>query len=73
MSDTICPHMVPADQCVHCLHRLTAELESAKSEAAFFRQQTEELLRVIQMAYDCFGDMPLVARQTLKPYAQELR
>ena len=72
MSATICPHMLPADQCIHCLQRLQAELESARSEAAFFRQQTEELLRVIQRAFDCFPDMPLVARQTLKPWAQEL-
>jgi hypothetical protein len=73
MSDTICQHMVPADQCLHCLQRLEAELQSAKNEAAFFRQQTEELLRVIQRAFDCFPEMPLVARQTLAPYAQELR
>lgn len=72
MSDTICPHMVPQDTCIHCLQRLEAELQSARSEAAFFREQTEELLRVIQLAFDCFPEMPLVARQTLKPYAQEL-
>lgn len=73
MSDTICPHMLPADQCIHCLQRLQAELQSARIEAAFFRQQTEELLRVIQHAFDCFPEMPAVARQTLAPYAQELR
>lgn len=70
--DAICPHLIPADQCIHCLRRLEAELESAKSEAAFFREQTEQLLRIIQMAYDCFPEMPSVARQTLQPYAQEL-
>lgn len=72
MSDTICPHMVPADQCLHCLQRLEAELQSARGEAAFFREQTEQLLRVIQRAYDCFPDMPAVAKQTLQPWAQEL-
>jgi hypothetical protein len=72
MSDTICPHMVPKDACIHCLQRLEAELQSAKNEAAFFRQQTAELLRVIQHAFDCFPEMPAVARQTLAPYAQEL-
>ena len=72
MSATICPHMIPQDTCIHCLQRLQAELESARSEAAFFRQQTEELLRVIQRAFDCFPDMPAVAKQTLQPYAQEL-
>lgn len=51
---------------------LEAELESARREAAFFRDQTEQLLRVIQRAFDCFPDMPAVARQTLQPYAQEL-
>jgi hypothetical protein len=70
--DAICPHLIPADQCIHCLRRLEAELESARSEAAFFREQTEQLLRIIQMAYDCFPDMPAVAKQTLQPYAQEL-
>lgn len=54
------------------MQRLEAELESAKSEAAFFREQTEQLLRVIQRAYDCFPDMPAVAKQTLQPWAQEL-
>jgi len=54
------------------MQRLEAELESARSEAAFFREQTEQLLRVIQRAFDCFPDMPAVARQTLQPYAQEL-
>ena len=72
MSATICPHMVPQDTCIHCLQRLEAELQSARSEAAFFREQTEELLRVIQRAYDCFPYMPAVAKQTLQPYAQEL-
>ncbi len=78
--DAICLHMTPINQCIHCLRgavmtetdRLNAELESAKSEAAFFRDQTEQLLRVIQRAYDCFPDMPAVAKQTLQPYAQEL-
>jgi hypothetical protein len=64
--------MVPQDTCIHCLQRLQAELESAKSEAAFFREQTEQLLRVIQHAYDCFPEMPQVAKQTLQPWAQEL-
>jgi hypothetical protein len=54
------------------MQRLEAELQSARSEAAFFREQTEQLLRVIQRAFDCFPDMPAVARQTLQPYAQEL-
>lgn len=54
------------------MQRLESELESAKSEAAFFRDQTEQLLRVIQRAYDCFPDMPAVAKQTLQPWAQEL-
>lgn len=54
------------------MQRLEAELESARREAAFFREQTEQLLRIIQMAYDCFPDMPAVAKQTLQPYAQEL-
>lgn len=72
MSDTICPHMIPQDSCIHCLRLLVADLQSARSEAAFFREQTEQLLRVIQMAYDCFPDMPAVARQTLQPYAQDL-
>ena len=52
--------------------QLQAELQAAKEEAAFFRVQTEELMRVIQMAYDCFPDMPGVARQTLQPFAREL-
>ena len=52
--------------------QLQAELQAAKDEAAFFRVQTEELMRVIQMAYDCFPDMPGVARQTLQPFAREL-
>jgi hypothetical protein len=59
------------DACHHC-RQLDAELSSARSEAAFFREQTEQLLRVVQMAYDCFPDMPAVARQTLQPWAQEL-
>ena len=54
------------------VQRLEAELQSVRSEAAFFREQTEQLLRVIQRAYDCFPDMPAVAKQTLQPYAQEL-
>lgn len=54
------------------MQRLEAELQSVRSEAAFFREQTEQLLRVIQRAYDCFPDMPAVAKQTLQPYAQEL-
>jgi hypothetical protein len=54
------------------MQRLEAELESARREAAFFREQTEQLLRIIQMAYDCFPDMPAVAKQTLQPWAQEL-
>jgi hypothetical protein len=54
------------------IQRLEAELRSARDEAAFFREQTEQLLRVIQRSFDCFPDMPAVARQTLQPYAQEL-
>lgn len=54
------------------MQRLEADLESAKSEAAFFREQTEQLLRVIQRAYDCYPEMPLAARQVLQPWAQEL-
>ena len=54
------------------IQRLEAELRSARDEAAFFREQTEQLLRIIQMAYDCFPDMPAVAKQTLQPWAQEL-
>lgn len=54
------------------IERLKSELRSAQDEAAFFRQQTEQLLRVIQRAYDCFPDMPAVAKQTLQPWAQEL-
>lgn len=54
------------------IERLKSELQSAQDEAVFFRQQTEQLLRVIQMAYDCFPDMPAVAKQTLQPWAQEL-
>ena len=52
--------------------RLQAELQAAKDEAAFFRTQADELMRVIQRAYDCFPDMPSVARQTLQPFAREL-
>lgn len=54
------------------IERLKSELRSAQDEAAFFRQQTEQLLRVIQRAYDCFPDIPLAARQVLQPWAQEL-
>lgn len=52
--------------------RLKAELQAAQEEAAFFRVHADEFLRVIQMAHDCFPDMPAVAWQTLKPYARKL-
>lgn len=52
--------------------RLKAELQAAQDEAAFFRVQTDELMRVIQRAYDCYPEMPLAARQVLQPFAQEL-
>lgn len=57
MSDTICPHMIPADQCLHCLRERIAKLERVLQDVnnCLREKMPSVALQVIQLAGVCDG------------------